>query len=409
MSFLSFYKAFHNKQECSEMNDDGSINFSSVTPCSKSIEDVFRPAFEEIARRREVRDSHPQYGGDEQLFDCPSTTAQSNNVESCAGTQNFMLISMGTQVLAPRPVEETTVFLRVYGAFEHKEDAQEHAEVVRERDASCSLLIVKCNEWCLFPQTELCRDDAEAHTAKLHERRAAHMEQRLANDDLFVRAVTENAERPKTQIDQSMWDEDQEETEAAVREVYSRPKRLRAGAEVRGQNAVVLSVTPDHEHGECLVKLYGCFESSREADEWVQHTGSVIHRDEDLLVATTCEWLYPNGKHRCESNHYRIKELQTIMDAAQKNPKNVRNYKEWKKEQDRERLRIREEEEQQQEQNHIVEVETSSTTTTTTMSEEGLPSNDNNQDDGDEFSDEHMKNRTRAKARARRAAKANTV
>ena len=55
-----------------------------------------------------------------------------------------------------------------------------------------------------------------------------------------------------------------------------------------------------------------------------------------MFVVPTCDWFYPNGEGKSSSNErYRIGELQRIMDAAAKNPKDVQNYKTWKKEQDR--------------------------------------------------------------------------
>ena len=65
-------------------------------------------------------------------------------------------------VLAPRPVEQTRPFLRVYGAFDTAEEAREHAAVIAGLDPSCSLLVVKMREWSLMPQTEDARDDPAA-------------------------------------------------------------------------------------------------------------------------------------------------------------------------------------------------------------------------------------------------------
>ena len=57
--------------------------------------------------------------------------------------------------------------------------------------------------------------------------------------------------------------------------------------------------------------------------------------DEDVYCAPTCEWIFPNGKGSASSDHYRSEELQRIMDAASRNPQAVRDYKDWKREQDR--------------------------------------------------------------------------
>ena len=57
--------------------------------------------------------------------------------------------------------------------------------------------------------------------------------------------------------------------------------------------------------------------------------------DDDVVVARTCEWLYPNGDVKTATKtHYRHDELQRIMDTAARNPQVVRDYKAWKAERD---------------------------------------------------------------------------
>jgi hypothetical protein len=144
--------------------------------------------------------------------------------------------------------------------------------------------------------------------------------------------VKEHVERaaPKSTNDVPEDKEDQEEAEGLV---YKPPKRIRAGAEVRGQSIVALCVIPD-EFGECLFKILGCFENSTEADKWIQNVGSRTITDDDICVASTCEWMFPNGSAKEGSNHYRNDELQRIMDAAARNPEMVQSYKDWQKAQD---------------------------------------------------------------------------
>ena len=95
-----------------------------------------------------------------------------------------------------------------------------------------------------------------------------------------------------------------------------------------------MSILPDTLVGERLVRLLGCFESNAEAESWVRDVGARTITDHDIVTAPTCEWLYPNGETRVRT-HYRMDELQRIMDAAERNPQAVRDYKTWKAEQDR--------------------------------------------------------------------------
>jgi hypothetical protein len=90
-------------------------------------------------------------------------------------------------------------------------------------------------------------------------------------------------------------------------------------------------VIPDPSgQGYVLLKILACFETTIEADAWVQDVASKSILDENIYVIPTCEWVYPNGTRvDSEKRRYRIDELQKIMDAADKNVANVQTYKEW--------------------------------------------------------------------------------
>jgi hypothetical protein len=217
---------------------------------SKSIEQAFRPAFEEIARRRES-----------------ATTAGGGAGGGVAGTetlhfaatddeclpfrvpgQRVALVSLGTAVLAPVPKDHSRPALRVYGCFADKEEAREHAEIVQQLDPTCSLVAADTHEWLLLPLTEAARDDPDENARRTERTLEKHRAQRAASDDAFQRAVVHGEARPPVDV-QPPKDEEDVEMEEAEALVYKPPKRLRAGAEVRGQGAVALCVVPD-EFGE---------------------------------------------------------------------------------------------------------------------------------------------------------------
>ena len=133
------------------------------------------------------------------------------------------------------------------------------------------------------------------------------------------------------------WSEEQEEMEEAESEIYKRPKRLRAGAEVRGQSAFAFCVIPDpSENGEVVINVLGAFETTAEANAWASESGTQNIMGHDIMIGSTCDWIYPNGtKTKSNVDTYRLKELQGIMDYANKNPKRVQSFKKWKAEQDR--------------------------------------------------------------------------
>lgn len=292
---------------------------------ANSVEAAFRPAFEEIARRSSATKGVTR---ETTYFarDAQDTAAQPFRQPG----QVWALVSFGTAVLAPRPAEPTRPALRVYGAFATKGEATEHAEVVRDVDATCSLVAVRTHEWVLMPATEATRDDPDESTRRTEARLQAHRTRQAEDGAEFDRVVHERLARP----DAAPADEPSEYDDAEE-EVYGPPKRLRAGAEVRGQAAVALCVVPDGTTGECLVKVLGCFESVAEADAWSRNVATRHITDDDVYVAPTCEWLYPNGIAKTGATHYRVDELQRIMDAAARNPQAVRDYKAWKLEQDR--------------------------------------------------------------------------
>ena len=116
-----------------------------------SVEEIFKPAFDEIARRQDVAKSRVW---DETTYFAPSTA--SINIPFVPPGQEFALLSLGTSVLAPRPVDQTRPALRIYGAFATREDAREHSEIIQSMDATCSLMVVPLREWVLMPQNEAC-------------------------------------------------------------------------------------------------------------------------------------------------------------------------------------------------------------------------------------------------------------
>jgi len=300
-------------------------------PKPSSLEDTFRPAFEEISRRSNVASATSDFL--ETAYFERSTDML--NLPFHLPGQEFALISMGTSVLAPRPVEQTRPALRVYGIFETRDDAKEHAEVVRAIDSECSLLIVRTRQWSLMPQTEDALEDVEVASRRLEKRLTMHRERQMEESDTFTRMVTERSEPPRSTVQEEEDPEERREVEEAEALVYPRPKRLRSGAEVRGQSAVSLSVIPDNVTGECLINILGCFETMADADNWTRNVATRHTTGDDIYVAPMCEWLFPNGDTKTAKTHYRVNELQRIMDAAERNPQAVRDYKEWKREQDR--------------------------------------------------------------------------
>ena len=303
----------------------------------RKVEEVYKEACGEVSRRAAVARAH----------DPEATTYFPQTAHPCGKPfrlpdQDHVLLSMGTAVLAPRPVDPACPALRVYGAFASREEAVEHAELVAERDPDCSLIVAPRDEWILMPHTEALRDDSAARHARMQEKLQAYRVRQQEEGEAFMKAVREHVERSPPSSASREAEEEAEEVAEAERLVYAKPRRLRAGAEVRGQASVALCCIGD-EHGECLVKVLGCFEAHADTDAWVQDVASRHVTDDDILIASTCEWLYPNGEVKGQTV-YRVDELQRVMDAAERNPERVRSYKDWKREQDEKKKKEEEEE-----------------------------------------------------------------
>jgi len=298
-------------------------------PPARDLASIYEPACKEVHRRQNVVAA----------TDCDTvrhfTGTGATCRPLCVPEQRHVLVSMGTNVLAPRTLEQTAPLLRVYGAFATVEDARDHGTLITSTDPRCSLCVLRCGEWVLMPQDTATRDDAQANAARVEARLQAHRMQRAAADSDFERTVHERLQRPVPATEGPSDDEEECEIKEAEGLVYARPTRLRAGAEVRHQNSCVICCVPDPVGGECLIKVMGCFESTSEANDWCRNVASHTVTRDDLLVAPTCEWLTPNAPYRKSQRcNYRHGEQQRIMDAALDNPAAVKKFREWQKEQD---------------------------------------------------------------------------
>lgn len=294
---------------------------------ASSVEAIFKPAFEEIARRQDVAKSRTW---EDTTYFSPSST--SVNIPFYMKDQRFALISMGTAVLAPVPMDSTRPSLRVYGAFMTRDEAKEHAEMIQAMDNACSLIVVPLHEWVLMPQNEACLHP-EANAQRIETLLQSHRVRQMDEGNCFQNRI-ETHDGGSVSTTQETGDD--EETKEAEDLVYKPPRKLRVGGEVRGQNYVAMCALPNPITGECLIKILACFDSNQDADAWAQDVASRHITDDDIHIGRTCEWVFPNGDAESVSGpKYRNDELQRIMDAAERNPKAVQDYKTWKLEQDR--------------------------------------------------------------------------
>lgn len=303
-----------------------------MSSLGEDVKNAYKPGVEEITRRSTARESA--------ATEVARPTSDVTQLRAPDG-QRFALVSVGTAVLAPRVADPGHPAMRVYGAFADADDAREHAKIVEEVDPSASRILLEVGKWFLFPQDQEVLDDPTVANRRLADKLRAHTQRRRREVAAFDRAVESAGETDGVASRQGLtgpegWSEEQEDDERAAQEVYKPPKRLRAGAEVRNQGAVVLSILPDRSgKGECAVCVVGCFESAREAHEWLQGVCRDRNVSTDLVIANTCEWLYPNAKDGSTNEYWGVGELQRIMDASKLNQRGVQQYKDWEREQER--------------------------------------------------------------------------
>ena len=299
---------------------------SFAPPAATSVEEAYKPAFEEIARRKAAAEA--QADGVTYF----ARTDGAAHLPAAPPQQTWVLASMGTAVLAPVPADPARPALRVYGAFATKQDAAEHADVVRQLDPRCSLLLLERGAWALMPRTAATRDDPAENARRREAVLARHRGEQARDAAEFARVVKERADRPAPRPPPAEDDPDVADAEAAV---SGAPRRLRAGGEVRGQAAMALSVVPDA--GVCKPKvgqrvksqfLYrntprmyrGVIQGVLSNDIIVRFTDNEVHaipidrymefegEGEDFLA-----WMY-EGDHMAD--HDMIKEVRLRAGAA---------------------------------------------------------------------------------------------
>lgn len=288
-----------------------------------NVQQSFQPAFDEIQRRRRAAESE-----EDSSYFTPNEKAR----KECVHGQTYALVTLGTPVLAPRPLDPSRPSLRVYGFFATKEECRDHAQVVRELDPACSLVVLERESWALMPTCEKERDDPHTNETVRAAVLAEHRKKQEEQNRRFEEAVADKKGAPDA-TPVPLLDEEQVETREAESVVYKSLKSMRRGAEVRGQDFFAVAIVP-HPDGKCLLNLLGGFETADDAAAWIESYGSRDFRDDDILVARMCEWVYPNAEAKSSSVLYRHSELQKIMDACDKNVESVTNYKKWKREQD---------------------------------------------------------------------------
>ena len=245
--------------------------------------------------------------------------------------QRFAVVTMGTQVLAPRPVSRDESSFRLYGVFPDQAEAREHALKVKQLEPRYSVVVVPCGEWIMMPQEEEYLHDADAARKAIdrHVRRDA--ENRTSEKREMMRAISQKSFVHAPAKPAKQHDPDAEETTDAERAVYGTAGRCPAGADVFRQHLFIANIIKDPTGaGEAVFRVLGCFHTDDDVHRFT--SAHYRHREHSVYVFPTCEWICPNGEEERGENRrkYEQPELEKIMNAALDNEKNVVTYKEWK-------------------------------------------------------------------------------
>jgi hypothetical protein len=303
----------------------------------QTSQDAFAPHFKEIARRRDVTgDVHAQT--DRSQFE--RNTADTGPETFVIDDQRIALLSIAHREFAPRSPNQRG-WVRLYGAFESKDDASRHAQAILVDDPGISMLTIPTHEWILIacsPERFVDADLAEDRREEMLEMNRRQRE-RDAEEFQEHRKQCVNGDRDDAPRVEEV-DEDECTTDAEVKtSVPPGAKiargRLGAGSLVTGQRIAAIShiVPEDDSHGEFLLKVYACFDTMAEADVWVRNVAAPRVQDVHIDIVDLCRWVEPAAMKagNAPKELFRNNELDKIMTHRKDEPARVEEYREWKR------------------------------------------------------------------------------
>ena len=247
--------------------------------------------------------------------------------------QKYVLFSLSSIGFAPRAEDPSNPAVRIYGAFDSTEEANFHAQLVLEKDPSCSLMLDETHKWIVAPSTEKNMQDVEyiqTHTNKIL-KKYEDIESQHAAD--FHKNVSEQEINHTTN---RVPECPESKCKTDISNMSRARKNLPSGAEVRRQQLAVVSFLPDrwfdkNNAPEFIFRVYAMFEHEDDANKWVRNVCGDEVKDHDVFVVNTCEWLHPQklDKDKIKSI-YRSNELDKILTNHKDQPNKVKQFEEWR-------------------------------------------------------------------------------
>lgn len=280
-------------------------------------------------------------------------------------SQRWVLFSLSHVAMPPVAANPALPALRVYGCYEHREDALSHASCIAAEDAACCLMVSQTHEWVVAAKCAARATDAALCAAKverllrryalsIEERRAefeANRQQKLSTAGEAAAAVPRLEDEIAKGCERGGLDEEEADPDAppeiglAARAEAPHDelaphllgKRRCTGyvsraAEVSGQSFMCASFVQDSEEPgepEFLFRVYACFGTEAEADAYVRNVAANEVTDHDIDVVSLCQWIFPTDPNLNVRVEYRSAELTRIMENNRKQPADVKRYTQW--------------------------------------------------------------------------------
>lgn len=256
--------------------------------------------------------------------------------------QVFIVFSLSQREFSPVPRDLSQPGLCIYGAFETRAEAMEHAATVQKAHPRNSILIDETHAWVCATATIAHLQDVAYIKAQKSRLLRMVTETRAQSQQEFEENVAERR-AGKVSAASGETDEDVGETEDGGKENHKREAhlgkedddpdrtsaRINRACRVDGQSLAVVSfVADDGPDSEFIFRVYGFFPDEASANKYVRNVCGCHVKDFDIDVIKACCWAFPqqmHGKH-VRKEVYRSEELNKVMAALKQAPQEVKRF-----------------------------------------------------------------------------------
>ena len=248
--------------------------------------------------------------------------------------QVFIVFSLSQREFAPVPRDSSRPGLCIYGSFETRAEAMEHAAIVQKAHPAYSILIDQTHTWICAAATIAHLTDPKHVSAQKTRLLTQAAERREQSQREFQENVTARRVGEVTKEESNGEDADDTAAEhARAQNDDDEPDRTNArlarACRVDGHALAVVSFVPDDSaYHEFIFRVYGCFSDETAANKFVRNVCGCQVQDFDIDVIKTCCWTFPQqmqGKN-ARKEVYRSEELNKIMTAFKQAPQEVKRF-----------------------------------------------------------------------------------